>query len=100
MKNLKQYLIEEVNKKIKETKEEIRQSDENLEILEAKLKVEKKFLEMQDIEEKMRENINFSVQFIESDIITEKERNVELKDDLKMLLARERVINKFEDGGL
>jgi len=100
MKNLKQYLIEEVNKKIKETKEEIRQSDENLEILEAKLKVEKRFLEMQDIEEKMRENINFSVQFIESDIITEKERNVELKDDLKMLLARERVINKFEDGGL
>lgn len=97
MANSKQYLIEDTDKKIKEAEEEIKKSKQELEILESKLKVEKKLSEMKDISEEIKEDVKYSVQAIESMMLMEKNRNVELKKDLKMLESRKQVINKFED---
>ena len=97
MDNLKQYLIEETNKEIKEKEEEIKKSDEELKILEAKFKVEKKFSEMEDIAEEIKEDVEFSSQAIRDTILMEKNENAELRKDLKILQTRKQVINKFED---
>ncbi len=100
MENLKQYLIEEIDKEIKEKEVEIKNSDEELKILEAKFKVEKKLSEMKDIYEEIKEDVKYSVGAIKDMILMEKNRNVELRKELKMLQARKQVINKFEDGEL
>ena len=100
MENLKQYLIEETDKEIKEKETEIKNSDEELKILEAKFKVEKKLSEMKDIYEETKEDIKYSVGAIKDMILMEKNRNAELRKELKILQARKQVINKFEDGEL
>ena len=97
MENLKQYLIEDTNKKIKETEEEVRNSDEELKVLEAKLKVEEKFLEIKDIPEGIKEDIKYSVEAIKGMIQMEKDKNGELKKEFEILRYRKQVINKFED---
>ncbi len=97
MENLKQYLIEDVNKKIEEADEEIKESNEELEILESKLKVEEKFLSMKDIEKEIKEDVKYSVQAIGNMMVMEKNRNIKLKKDLKILQFRKKVIDKFED---
>ena len=58
MENLKQHLIDNTIKKFKEKEEEIEKSNKELELLDAKVKVEKRFFELKDIEEDMREDVN------------------------------------------
>jgi len=97
MANLKQYLIEETNKEIEGKEAEIENSDKELKILEAKFKVEKKLSEIKDIPEEIKEDVKYSVGAIENMILMEKNRNAELRKELKMLQVRRQVINKFED---
>jgi len=98
--NLKQYLIEDTNKKIKEIEEEIKKSDEESALLEAKLKVENKMSNMKDIPEEIEEDVKYSAQALESMFFVEKNKNTELKKELELLRYRKQVINKFEDGEL
>jgi len=100
MENKKQYLAEENKKEIERTNEEIKKSDEELEVLEARLKIEKKFSEMEDIDGNIKEDIKYSVQALEDMILMEKDKNSELKKDLQILIARKQVISKFEEEDL
>ena len=96
MENLKQYLIEETNKEIKEKEVEIEDSDKELKILEAKLKVEEKLSETEDIPEEIKEDVKYSIMAIKDTISEEKGRNLGLRKELKMLQVRKQVINGFE----
>ncbi len=101
MKNLKHHLIEENMNDIAAKKREIRESDEQLEILSAKLKVENKTLNMQDLKENLKEDFKYSAQALESIIAQEQNRIFELKKDLEMLEYRKAVIeSQFSDNEL
>ena len=101
MENFKKYLTEEIDEDIKKKGEELKESDEELEILEARIRVEEKLSKMEDInEEEIKKDIKYSVEAIKSMILIEKNRNEELKRELKMLKYRRIVIDKFEEGEL
>ncbi|MCX6719829.1 MAG: hypothetical protein NTV36_01865 [Candidatus Staskawiczbacteria bacterium] len=66
--------------------------------MEARVKVEKRFFELKDIKEGMREDVKYSLQALESMVMMEKERNFELRKESELLRARKQVINMFESG--
>jgi len=97
MENKKQYLIDETKKQIEEATKETKKSDIEIEVLEAKLKVENKMSGMEDIPEELKEDVRYSIQALENMLAMEKNRNEGLKKELKMLQYRKQVINKFEE---
>jgi hypothetical protein len=101
MKNIKQHLVEEITNEITAKEREIQESNHELEMLSAKLKVENKTLGMQDIKEHLKEDFKYSAQALEGMVAQEKQRNVELKKDLEMLKYRKAVIeSQFSDNEL
>lgn len=101
MKNLKQHLIDQVAAKIAAKENDIKVSDEELAVLGARLKVEKKTLGMQDLKEHLKESFTYSLQGLEAVIAQEQHQNTELKKDLEMLKYRKAVIeSQFTDGEL
>jgi len=96
MANLKQYLVDEIVKQIKKAEEEIKESDKELKILNAKLKVETKMVEMEDISEEISENVKYSIQALEGMVMTEKDRNAKLRQELKVLIYRKKVLAGYE----
>lgn len=97
MGNIKQYLKDKISKNIEETEKQIEESNKELRILEAELKVEKKFSELEDIAEVIKDDVKYSVQAIESMLAMEQNKNEELKKELKILRTRKQVIDKFEE---
>ncbi len=93
MTNLKQHLIDEIKNQSLSKEKEIKESDEELEILSAKLKVEKKTLDMKDIKEYLKEDFKYSIQALEDMIIMEQRKNYELKKEMEMLKYRKAVID-------
>jgi|GEM_PF-1944571 len=101
MKNIKQDLIKEITGEITTKEREIQESDHELEMLNAKVKVENKTLGMQDIKEHLREDFKYSAQALEGMLAQEQQRNSELKKDLEMLRYRKAVIeSQFSDNEL
>lgn len=101
MKNIKQHLVEEIANEIAVKEREIQESDHELKMLGAKLKVENKTLGMQDIKEHLMENFKYSAQALESMLAQEQQRNAELKKDLEMAKYRKAVIDsQFSDNEL
>lgn len=101
MKNIKQNLIEEMTGEISAKEREIQESDHELEVLGAKLKVENKTLGMQDLKEHLKEDFKYSAQALESILAQEQQRNAELKKDLEMLKYRKSVVDsQFSDNEL
>lgn len=101
MKNLKQHLIDQVVEEIVAKENEIKESDEELAVLGARLKVEKRTLGMQDLKEHLKESFTYSLQGLETVIAHEQQQNAELKKDLEMLKYRKDVIDsQFSDGEL
>lgn len=98
MENIKQYLIEEITGSITAKEQEINESDRELEILSAKVEVERKTLDMQDLKEDLREDFQYSAQALESILAQEQRRNTELKKDLEILKYRKAVVkSQFSD---
>jgi hypothetical protein len=97
MENIKQHLLGDTISEFKAKEAEIKKSDEEIKILEAKIKVEKRFFELKDITEEMREDVKYSLQALEGMAMMEKERNANLRKELEMLRVRKQVINKFEE---
>jgi exonuclease VII large subunit len=101
MKNIKQHLVEEIAKEITAKEREIQESDQELVVLSAKLKVENKTLGMQDLKEHLKEDFKYSAQALEGMVTQEQQRNAELKKDLEMLKYRKAVIeSQFSDNEL
>jgi len=101
MKNLKHHLIEEVTGEIAAKEREIQESDQELKLLSAKLKVENKTLAMQDLKEHLKEDFKYSAQALEGMLAQEQQRNSELKKDLEMQKYRKAVIDsQFSDNEL
>jgi len=101
MTNTKQCLIEDTTKEISAKEQEIRDSDQELEILSARVKVENKTLGMQDLKDYLKEDFKYSVQALEGMLAQEQQRNAELKKDLEMIKYRKAVIeSQFSDGEL
>ena len=98
MEDLKQKLLDDTIKGFKEKEEEIEKSNKELELLDARVKVEKRFFELKDITEEMKEDVKYSLQALESMVIMEKERNAELRKESELLRVRKQVINMFENG--
>jgi multidrug resistance efflux pump len=92
MKNLKQHLIDQAVAEIAAKENEIKESDEELAVLGARLKVEKKTLGMQDLKEHLKESFTYSLQGLETVITQDQQQNTELKKDLEMLKYRKAVI--------
>lgn len=101
MKNIKQKLIDDIEKKIVSVELEIKESDEELETLNVQLKVENKALNMSDIEEHLKEDFKYSILSLENIIGMEQNKNSELKKELKILKYRKEVIkSQFSDSEL
>lgn len=101
MTNIKQHLVEEITNDIIAKEREIQESDHELEMLGAKLKVENKTLNMQDLKEYLREDFKYSAQALEGMVTQEQQRNAELKKDLEILKYRKAVVeSQFSDNEL
>lgn len=101
MTNVKQHLIDETTNEIATKEKEIQESDKELEILNAKLIVEKKAEGMKDIKEHLKEDFKYSIQALESMIVMEQNKNFALKKDMEMLKYRKAVIeSQFSDNEL
>ena len=101
MKNTKQHLVEEIANEIVAKEREIMESDQELALLGAKLKVENKTLGMQDLKEHLKEDFKYSAQVLEGILTQEQHRNAELKKDLEMLKYRKAVVeSQFSDNEL
>ena len=101
MKNTRQHLVEEVTNEITVKEREIQESDHELKMLGAKLKIENKTLNMQDIKEHLKEDFKYSAQALEGMLAQEQQRNAELKKDLEMAKYRKAVIeSQFSDNEL
>lgn len=101
MKNLKQHLIDQATAEITAKENDIRVSDQELTVLGARLKVEKKTLGMQDLKEHLKEDFTYSLQGLETVITQEQQQNAELRKDLEMLKYRKAVIeSQFTNGEL
>lgn len=101
MKNTKQHLVKEITNEIVAKEREIQESDHELEMLDAKLKVENKTLNMQDLTEYLKEDFKYSAQALEGMVTQEQQRNAELKKDLEMLKYRKAVVeSQFSDNEL
>ena len=101
MKNLRQHLVDQTASEIVAKEQEIKISDEELSVLTARLKIEKKALTMKDLKDYLREDFTYSIQALEGMARQERERNAEIKKDLEMLKYRKAVTeNKFTDSEL
>lgn len=101
MTNLKQHLIEEATNNITAKEREINESDQELTVLGAKLKVENKTLGMQDLKEHLKEDFKYSAQALEGMVTQEQQRNTELKKELEMMKYRKAVLeSQFSDSDL
>lgn len=101
MTNIKQHLIDEAVNEITVKEREIQESDKEIEILNAKLTVEKKAEGMKDIKEDLKEDFKYSIQALESMIVMEQNRNSELKKEMEMQKYRKAVIeSQFSDNEL
>ncbi len=101
MTNLKQHLIDEIASEITVKDREIQESDQEITILGAKLKVENKTLGMQDLKEHLKEDFKYSAQALEGMLAQEQQRNAELKKELEMMKYRKAVLeSQFSDNDL
>lgn len=101
MKNLKQYLIEKTISEVATKEREIKGSDEELAILAANLKVEKKAMDMQDLKKDLKEDFKYSIQALEDMMVMEQNRNTEFRKGLEMLQYKKVVIeSQFSDNEL
>ena len=101
MTNIKQHLVEEIAKEITAKEREIQESDTEVEMLGAKLKVENKTLGMEDLKEHLKEDFKYSAQALEGMLTQEQQRNTELKKDLEMLKYRKAVVeSQFSENEL
>lgn len=101
MENIKKHLVGEITSKISAHERDAQESDHDLGILGAKLKVERKVMGMQDLPEHLKEDFSYSVQALEDMVAQEHQRNAELKKDLVMLRYRKAALeNKFLDDEL
>ncbi len=99
--SIKKHLTEEAVNEIAAKEHEIQESDQELAILSAKVKVENKTLGMQDIQEHLKEDFKYSAQALEGMLTQEQHRNAELKKELEMLKYRKAVIeSQFSDNEL
>jgi RNase H-fold protein (predicted Holliday junction resolvase) len=97
---MKQRLTDESKNEVAAEEREIKISDEELETLEAKIKVENKFLKMKDIKDDLKDQVKYSVQALEGMLMMEQQKNAELRQDLQISKYRLAVIDKFGDGEL
>ena len=93
-------MIDEIKKQIEAIIEEIKESDEEIKIWEARVKVEQKMITMRDLPAEIAEDTKYSIIGLESMLFSEQNKNAELKKSLKTLEYREKLIDKFKDGDL
>lgn len=75
MSNLKQILIENVSNEIVDKEQEVRDSDGELAVLRAKIKVEVQTLKMDDLEEYLKPEFEYSLSSLKSELAMEEEIN-------------------------
>ncbi len=92
MQKLQQRLMEQATAEIVAKEQELQESNDELALLVAKLKVESTALRMQDLSEHLKEDFKYSAQALEGMLMQENERNAELKKDLEVLNFRKSVI--------
>jgi len=98
MNNVKQHLLEEIAIEISAKEREIQHSDDEVDVLNAKIRVENKILQMKDLKEHLREDYKYSAQALADMLAQEQQRNAELKKDLEILEYRKAVVeSKFSD---
>ncbi len=98
MENIKQQLLDDTISRLKEKEAEIKKSDEEIELLAAKIKVEKLFFKLKDITEEVREDVKYSTEALEGMLMMERDKNNQLKREFEVLRLRKQIIrDKFEE---
>jgi len=97
MENIKEYLKKEIAGEIEEIEKEIKESDRDIRIWEARVKVEKKLATFTDLDEDMESNVKYGTIALEDFLLMEKNRNKELKNERKLIIRRKKSIDQFEE---
>ncbi len=97
MENKKEKLIQKEVDRIKDSEAELEKSREELKKLETELKIDRKFLDMQDIEESLKEEVKYGIYALESMILEERYKQKDLEKEIKISRARKQVIDKFDE---
>lgn len=101
MTSLKQHLIDDINGRIKEIEDEIKESKKQLKILDAELKVEQKLLQENfDVNEpktkELQKQVEANVGAIEGIKVMEQNKVIELENEFKILRARRNLLKSRE----
>lgn len=97
MLNIKQNIQNQIAREKSEAEKNIETSRQEIEVMKARLKVEEKFMEMEDIEEELKEQVGYSIQAIKDEITREEENLEKLGNDLKIAKYMLDVLGKFSD---
>lgn len=100
MENIKQYLKDEITEEMKEIEKKIKESNKDLEVWEAKIKVEKKMERLKNLKEELEDDVKYGVIALKEILLMEKNRNEKLKKEFELLRIRKIVVDKFEDQDL
>jgi len=92
--------MNETKSNIAAKEREIKESDGDLERLEAKLKVEKRIFGTKGIKAEFKNNVKYSIEALESMLMMEENKNAGLKGDVETEKYRLKVIGTFTAGEL
>lgn len=96
MTNLKQRLLKDIKNGIIEKEEEIKASDDELELLTARLEIENGLRDKSGIGTELKEDFKYSAMALDDMIMMEKENNLELKKDLAMAKLRKTAVENLK----
>jgi hypothetical protein len=100
MTTVKQRLIDRTKSYIAAKEREVKESDVELEMLEADLKIEKRIFGAKDMKAVFKDEAKYGVETLESMILMEREKNAELKKEIEIEKNKLKVIGTFGAGEL
>jgi hypothetical protein len=95
MPTVKQRLIELTQNYIAAKEREVKESDEELEMLEANLKVEKRIFSSKDTKAELKNEAKYGVETFEGLLLMERDKNAELKKEIEVERNKLKVIGTF-----
>lgn len=97
MPNIRQNIQNQIAREKSEAEKNIETSRQEIEVMKARLKVEERFLEMEDIEDELKEQVKYSIQPLKDEIVMEQENLAKFEKDLKIAKYMLDVLGKFSD---
>ncbi|SRR4030042_2471092 len=100
MENIKEYLKKEILEEIQKIQGDIKKSNEEIKIWEAKIKVEERLEDFKDLNEEMENDVKYGILALKDFLLMERNKIEELNKEFELLRRRKQVLDKFEEQDL